>query len=244
MKRLLQPLLAITLVAMPLNAQSSAQKQPQQAEQQVSDLLRKIYDDGDLPKEWDSLSDREVELEIYKLTRRNGKPPDGWENWQKLLKLKPNWNSIQWFVEFTAKVKKEDFDEEVRRILDTHGGVLMHLTYDPLHRGFWIRMISEARAKQISQDPKVRRVEAVYPPKPWDRKSLAGCAGKSGGAGQSQTTPDGRYSVFIGFGLDSALAVFPSVPYSLFPSIPLFSKGAAPIKIAALLDVDTSNRVW
>lgn len=168
MKRLFRALFAITLFAMPLCAQSNVHKQPQQAEQQISDLLRKIYDDGDLPKEWDNLTDKEVELEIYKLTRPDGKPPTGWENWPKLLKLKPNWNSIQWFVEFTAKVKKEDFDKEVRRILDTHGGVLMHLTYDPLHRGFWIRMINGDRAKQISQDPKVRRVEAVYPPEPWE----------------------------------------------------------------------------
>jgi hypothetical protein len=145
--------------AKPMCPQTSAQKQPQQARQQVSDLLVKIYADGDLPKEWDNLSDREVELEIYKLTRPDGKPPTGWENWPKFLT--PKRPPIMWFIEFTAKVKKKDFDKEIKGILDTYGGVLMYPANDPLHRGFWVRMLKAAQAEQISQEPQVRRVEGV-----------------------------------------------------------------------------------
>lgn len=159
MKRLFQALCATALLAMPLNAQSGAQNHDQRVGQPVSDLLRKIYDDGDLPKEWDSLSDKYVELEIYKLTKLDGKPPSGWENWPKLLM--PKQSPILWFIEFTAKVKKRDFDGEVRRILSIHGGVLMHLADDPLHRGFWVRGLSRAHAEQISQEPRVRRIEGV-----------------------------------------------------------------------------------
>jgi hypothetical protein len=140
-----------------------AQEHNQQTKQQVSDLLRKIYDDGDLPKEWDNLSDKEVELEIYKLTGRDGKPPEGWENWSKLVtpqrqKITDRNIGVGCFVEFTAKVKKKDFDTEVLRILTTYGGVLMHVTDDPFHRGFWVRDIGDIRAEEISQDPQVRRV--------------------------------------------------------------------------------------
>ena len=135
----------------------------QQTKQQVSDQIHKIYNDGDLPGEWENLPDREVELEIYKLTRSDGKPPEGWENWSKLVtpksqKIKGPVAYAGCFVEFTAKVKKADFDKETIRILTTYGGVLIHVTDDPFHRGFWIKDLSDARAEQISEDPKVRRV--------------------------------------------------------------------------------------
>ncbi len=130
-----------------------------------SDMSRKIYKDGELPKEWDNLSDREVELEIFKLTRREGKPPEGWENWPKLKKAPYDPIADQWWVEFTSKIKKKDVDGEIERILRQHGGGLMFKDVDsPFRRGFWIKT-DESRAEQISRDPKVRRVEQDFRPK-------------------------------------------------------------------------------
>ncbi len=130
-----------------------------------SDMSRKIYQDGELPSEWDHLSDRDVEIEVFKLTRRGGAPPEGWEKWPKLKKAPYDPVPDQWWVEFTAKVKKKNIDNEIERILKLYGGELIFKDDEsPFRRGFWIR-VQEGQAELISRDPIIRRVEQDFHPK-------------------------------------------------------------------------------
>ncbi len=127
------------------------------------DLSTKIAQDKELPSEWDSLTDEEVQREIFKLTLRDQKPPRGWDPAKKFIKaegdeLPPVEASNRWQVVFTAKVKLKDFDAEIKRILNQYGGKEMVRIDSPFDRGFWIETDAR-RAEAISRDRAVRVVE-------------------------------------------------------------------------------------
>lgn len=131
---------------------------PDTPERQKDRLREKIAKDGDFPEEWASLSDREIELKIYELTRDDGKPPAGWEDAPKLIYARRGAVPDEWRVELAYRIKKRQFKETVEGLVRDYGGTIMsEMDLTPFYRGFWIK-IAEDGAKRISEDPRVRRV--------------------------------------------------------------------------------------
>jgi hypothetical protein len=129
-------------------------------------IRRKIYETGELPQEWDNLSDREVEIEIFKLTLDvpYGAPYD----WESLIlpKFYPAPEGTEgndtWHVEFNKSVKKKDYHAEVDRIIQTYGGTIKFKREDSVLRRSVFIVTDPGRARSISEDPMVRRVEQDF----------------------------------------------------------------------------------
>jgi hypothetical protein len=104
-------------------------------------------------------ADQKAELEVFKKTMHDGKPPVGWEKWPKFMKARNKERTIknQWRVEFVYTVGVGDVHRVARYIVKKYGGKIISVIDNPLSLATWVE-VNEAAAERISRDPRVRRV--------------------------------------------------------------------------------------